>query len=104
MKKNILISIGCLILIFVFSYFSYLIGLGASQTTSVVFYMVPLKEQTECIKSNDIKCIKLTNSIMHKALEVQAKSLLSTQLSGDFEDQIKTYLEWSNNNVSLREK
>ena len=103
MKKNIVISLVVLVFLFISSYWSYLIGFTASQTATFSMHAVLVKEQSECIKKNDVKCTDLTNKLMLEFMKTQAEALRNTKMSGEFDKELNEFIKWhENSELSLQ--
>ncbi|MBE9490231.1 MAG: hypothetical protein IMY67_08070 [Bacteroidetes bacterium] len=104
MRTKIIIGILFVSSLLLSSYWSYLTGVTASQKATLTAYMFPTKKQYQCIKNNDLKCIRLTNEIMLEFTAVYAESLKKSNMASGIEDHINEYLEWHANNKNELKK
>lgn len=95
MKTKVIVTIVVLIALSLSSFWSYRAGLVASQEMNAMFLIPIVKKQYECMKSNDMKCVAVTNEVLISSTTAQVQALTDTGMSHSLGDEGEKFLVWS---------
>ena len=95
MKIRILIGLGLFAVAIAFSFWSYRAGVVASQEMNAIFLMPIVKKQHECLASQDLKCLKVTNDILRSSTEIQVRATIESGLTHGLGKYGKEFIDWS---------